>query len=166
MQISRRSSAALTASLLLVVLALQASPALAAKAHKQAGKTPLLKGLTYTPLTTTGSDGFVQARWTATVKLSQSAPSIYFMVTSTSSKNVDTEVGPEKSYSAGVHTMSFVTTALPGGTFKVTLFARVHPPKNSGSLRPPTPLKSSNPATLIVQEATEGKAGAGTVTKI
>lgn len=166
MQISKRSFPALAALLALAAIALPASPAFAGKARKQATKAPLLKSLTYTPLTTTGSDGFLQARWTATVKLYHSAPSIVFTVLSTSSKNVETEVGPEPGYSAGVHKVSFISTALPGGTYEVTLLARVRPPKYSDSLRAPAPLKSSDPATLIVQEATEGKAGAGSVTKI
>lgn len=166
MQISRRSSSALVASLTMAALVLPASPAFGGKARKQSTKAPLLKSLTYTPLTTTGSDGFLQARWTATVKLSRPAPSITFTILSTSSKNVETEAGPEKSYSAGVHKVSFESTALPGGTYKVTLLARVRPPKYSNSLRAPAPLKSSDPATLIVAEATEGKAGTGSVTKI
>jgi hypothetical protein len=163
MKIPRSTACLLAASLLGVGLALPANSAFGAHTAKHKTKAPLLKGLTYTPLTTDGADGFLQARYTATVKLYHSAPSITFTIDSTSSHNVETEAGPEKSYSAGVHKVSFVSDALPTGTYRITLYARVRPPADSLSS---SPLKSSDPATLVIAEAPEGKAGAGTVTKI
>lgn len=138
-----------------------------AAAHADAAKNnprPLIKSMTYTPLKTKEEDGFLQARVTATVKLSKPAPSIYFEVTSTSSKNVEEQIGPEPSYGTGVHKISFTTTALPGGTYKLTLYAYVKPPKDSGESA--KTLKGSNPATLVVEEATETEAGTGKVTKL
>lgn len=163
MKIHRSTTCLLAASLLGVGLALPASSAFGAHAAKNKTKAPLLKSLTYTPLTTDGSDGFLQARYTATIKLYHSAPSITFTIDSTSSHNFETEAGPEKSYSAGVHKVSFLYDALPGGTYKITLFARVRPP--AGSLFAAS-IKSSDPATLVVAEAPEGQDGAGKVTKI
>jgi hypothetical protein len=159
-----RASSVLSACVLsIATAALAASPAAASSSHH---KAPLLKALTFTPTSTDGPDGFLQAKWTATVVLYQSAPSIYFAIDSTSSHNVETEAGPERSYTPGVHKVTFTSDALPGDTYKVTLFARVRPPKDSDSLRPPAPLKSSDPATLVVATAGEGTAGAGTVTKL
>lgn len=76
---------------------------------------------------------------------------------------METEIGPESSYRPGVHRIAFTAVALPAGTYRVTLYARVRPPANWDSLRPPAPLRSTDPATLVVQE---GQAGAGTVTKL
>jgi hypothetical protein len=133
-----------------------AAPALASSAKH--AKAPLLKALAYMPLTTDGSDGFLEARYTATVELYQKAPSIFFKVESVGSHNVNVEEGPEASYRAGVHKVSFTSDALPGGTFKITLIAREGPPVHLN--------KSADPATLAVAEAPEGVAGAGMVTKI
>ena len=126
-------------------------------------KAPLLKALTYTPLTTDGSDGFLQAHFTATIELYQNAPSIFFKVDSVGSHNIEVEEGPEPSYRAGVHKVSFTGGALPGGTFRITLFAYQRPSANRGSS---ALLRSPDPATLVVQEAPEGGAGTGLVTKI
>ncbi|MGH2864550.1 MAG: hypothetical protein ACRDJX_04805 [Solirubrobacteraceae bacterium] len=65
-----------------------------------------------------------------------------------------------------MHKVSFTFDALPGGTFQITLFARVRPPANSDTLKAPAPIKSSDPATLVVKEAGEGEAGTGMVSKI
>jgi hypothetical protein len=166
MKIHRSTACLLAVSLLGVGLALPASSAFGAHAAKHKTKAPLLKSLTYTPLTTNGPDGFLQARYTATIKLYHSAPSITFTIDSTSSHNFETEAGPEKSYSAGMHKVSFLYDALPGGTYQITLYARVRPSANSDTLAPPAPLKSSDPATLVVAEAPQGQDGAGKVTKI
>jgi hypothetical protein len=139
--------------------------ALASTADAAKSKAPVLKALSYTPGTVKDEQGFLTARFTATVKLNVPAPSIYFEIQSTSSKNVEEEVGPEPSYRAGVHKVSFTTTALPGGTYKITLYARVRPPKGS-SYDSAKPLKGLAPATLVVGEATETTAGAGQVTKV
>jgi hypothetical protein len=135
--------------------ALAAPGAAASAAH---AKAPLLKALTYTPLTTDGSDGFLQARYTATVDLYKAAPSITFTIDSVGSHNIEIEEGPHTSYRAGIHKVSFIGSALPEGTFRITLIAREGPPLRL--------VKSSDPATLIVAPAPEGSAGAGTVTKI
>lgn len=164
MKTARSMSLPLAASALAALaLVAPASSATIAHASKQKIKAPLLKSLIYTPLTTKGEDGFLQARFTATVKLYHSAPSISFMIKSVSSHNIETEATPEKSYSAGVHKVSFIGDALPGGTYKITLYEAVRPP--AGSLFA-TSIKSSDPATLVVQEERNGVAGAGTVTKI
>jgi hypothetical protein len=157
MQLRRLSAGPLVATL----CALTASGALAvpgAAASTAHAKVPLLKALTYTPLTTDGSDGFRQARFTATIDLYKAAPSIFFKVDSTSSNNVAVEEGPHVSYRAGIHKVSFIADALPEGTFSITLVAREGPPVHL--------VKSSDPATLVVAPAPEGSAGAGTVTKL
>ncbi|HXP37732.1 MAG TPA: hypothetical protein VN817_08200 [Solirubrobacteraceae bacterium] len=157
MQLRRLSAGPLVATL----CALTASCALAvpgAAASTAHAKAPLLKGLTYTPLTTDGSDGFLQARYTATVDLYKAAPSITFTIDSVGTHNIEIEEGPHSSYRAGVHKVSFTGKALPEGTFKITLIAREGPPVHL--------VKSSDPATLLVAPAPEGSAGAGTVAKI
>jgi hypothetical protein len=138
--------------------------ALASTAHAAKSKAPVLMALSYTPGTVKDEQGFLTARFTATVKLKAPAPSIYFELQSTTSKNVEEEVGPEASYRAGVHKISFTTTALPGGTYRLVLYARVRPPK--GSYDNVKPLKGLDPATLVVGEATETEAGKGQVTKV
>jgi hypothetical protein len=163
MQLKRPTAGLLVASTLgLASVALPATPVSAAVTHKR----PLLESLTYTPTTEHGSDGFLEAKYTATIRLYQSAPSITFTIDSVGTHNFATEAGPEKSYRAGVHKVSFTYDALPGGTFRITLFARVRPSADSPSLRSPAPIKSSDPATLVVKEAGEGEAGTGMVTKI
>ena len=153
----RRIARMLTAGSLAIGLASAgATPALASSSKH--AKAPLLKALTYTPLTTDGSNGFLQARYTATVELYQYAPSITFAIDSTSSHNIEIEGGPVASYRPGIHKVSFLDDALPEGTFKLTLFAYQRPPAHL--------LKSSDPATLVVAPAPEGVAGTGLVTKI
>jgi hypothetical protein len=51
------------------------------------------------------------------------------------------------------------------GTYKVTLYERVRPPKGSVD-DDVKPLKGLDPATLAVGEATETEAGKGQVTKV
>jgi hypothetical protein len=154
----RRLAGMLTAGSLAIGLAgVSATPVLAASSAKHA-KAPLLKALTYTPLSTDGEDGFLEAHFTATVELYQKTPSIFFKVESVGSHNIDVEEGPESSYKPGLHKVSFTGDALPGGTFKITLIAREGPPVHLN--------KSTDPATLAVAAAPEGAAGAGTVTKI
>jgi hypothetical protein len=154
----RRIAGMLTAGSLAIGLAsASATPALAASSAKHA-KAPLLKALTYTPLTTDGEDGFLEAHFTATVELYQKAPSIFFKVESVGSHNIDVEEGPESSYKPGLHKVSFTADALPEGTFKLTLIAREGPPVHLN--------KSTNPATLVIAPAPEGAAGTGTVTKL
>lgn len=150
--------------LALAPIAVSTTPAVAATARaSKKAKGPVLKSLAYTPLTIKEEDGYLEARFTGTVTLYSSAPSIYFEVTSTTSNDVSEEIGPEPSYKAGTHKFSFTTTALPGGTYKLTLLARVKPSKYSDTVKS---LKGSNPATLVVEEATETEAGAGKITKI
>jgi hypothetical protein len=157
MQLRRPSAGPFVTTL----LALTASCAFAvpsAAAGTAHAKAPLLKALTYTPLTTDGSDGFLQARYTATIELYKAAPSITFTTDSVGSRNIEIEQGPHASYRAGLHKVSFIGNALPEGTFRLTLVAREGPPVHL--------VKSSDPATLVVAPAPEGAAGAGTVTKI
>ena len=154
----RRIAGMLTAGSLAIGLASAgAVPALAASSAKHQ-KAPLLRALTYTPLTTDGEDGFLEAHFTATVELYQKAPSIFFKVESVGSHNIAVEEGPESSYKPGLHKVSFTGDALPGGTFKITLIAREGPPLHVN--------KSTDPATLVIAPAPEGSAGAGMVTKI
>jgi hypothetical protein len=154
----RRIARMLTAGSLAIALASAgAAPALAASSAKQP-KAPLLKALSYTPLTTDGSDGFLEARFTATVELYQAAPSIYFDVDSVGSNNIAVEEGPHASYKPGLRKVSFIADALPEGTFRITLVAREGPPLRL--------VKSSDPATLVIAPAAEGAAGTGMVTKI
>jgi hypothetical protein len=157
MQLRRLSAGPLVATLCALTAsgALAAPGAAASTAH---AKAPLLKALTYTPLTTDGSDGFLQARYTATVDLYKAAPSITFTIDSVGTHNIEIEEGPHTSYRAGIHKVSFIGSALPEGTFRITLIAREGPPLRL--------VKSSDPATLLVAPAPEGSAGAGTVTKI
>jgi hypothetical protein len=154
----RRIARMLTAGSLAIAMASAgAAPALAASSAKHP-KAPLLKALTYTPLTTDGSDGFLEARFTATVDLYQKAPSIFFKVDSVGSRNIEVEEGPHASYKAGLHTVSFTADALPEGTFTIALIAREGPPLRLN--------KSSDPAKLVIAPAPEGAAGTGMVTKI
>jgi hypothetical protein len=148
-----------------VLLATSAGPASAHK-RKAPSDAPVLEALRYTATTSHGSDGFLEADVTATIRLYKPAPSITFTIDSTANHNVATEAGPEASYGPGVHKVSFTTDAFSGGTYLFTLYARVRPPKNSDSLRPPAPLKSADPATVVIANAPEGVAGAGVVTKL
>jgi hypothetical protein len=153
----RRIARTLTAGSLAIALASAgATPALASSAKH--AKAPLLKALSYAPLTTDGSDGFLEAHFTATIELYQKAPSIFFKVDSVGSHNIAVEEGPHASYKPGLHTVSFTADALPEGTFSITLVAREGPPVRLN--------KSSDPATLVIAPAAEGAAGSGTVSKI
>jgi hypothetical protein len=161
-----RTGTALSSTLLAaVLLATSAGPASAHK-RKKHSDAPVLEALTYTPTTSHGSNGYLEADITATIRLYKPAPSITFTIDSTTNHNVETEAGPEASYGPGVHKVSFTTDAFSGGTYRFTLYALVRPPKNSDSLRPPAPLKSSDPATVVIAEAPEGVAGAGVVSKL
>jgi hypothetical protein len=158
----RGQSTALLLASLAVIGAFGAAPmpASAASTHQR----PVLKNLIYTPLTEHGSDGFLEARFTVSFRLYKPAPSIAFTIDSVGTHNVETEAGPSKSYGVGLHHATFTTDAFSGGTYRVTLVARVRPPAGSG--RSFTLLKSTDPATLVIAAAPEGVAGAGTVTKI
>ena len=165
MRLARTGTAISSALLAAVLLAASVGPA-SARGRVKHSYAPVLKALTYTPTTLHGSDGFLEARITATIRIYSPAPSIYFTIDSTANQNVRTEAGPEASYGPGLHKVSFMTDAFSGGTYRFTLYAFVRRPKNSYSLRPPAPLKSSDPATVVIADAPEGVAGAGVVTKL
>jgi hypothetical protein len=137
-------------TLLALVLCGLAATASLAQASTSSHHKPLLKAVTYKQLTTIGSDGFLQGRFTATVRLYAHAPSVGLRIKGITNAE-DLQVTFRKSYGPGVHHLSTVNVSMPvNSKYKVSLF--VNEPKDRG-------LHSSNHLTLFVNSAGVGNAG-------
>jgi hypothetical protein len=108
---------------------------------------PLIKSLSYKPIGNPNTETNPQATYKVTVRLFAHAPSVELDVTGNHGA-IDTSILFPKSYSAGTHHLSIKSDALPAGRFKVALTV---------NLPGDHQLHGSNPATLVVNAAGDGK---------